>query len=82
MHTARLTSKGQVTIPMFIRSILGIKSGDEIGFVLDQDKIEVIKMGNVSDFYGSIKVKGVQNFKHIRKTVKKKVTGEIIDEDR
>ena len=36
MSTAKLTSKGQVTIPKTIRDSLGIEKGDEIEFVEDE----------------------------------------------
>lgn len=35
----KVTSKGQVTIPQRIRSILCIKSGDEISFEIDGPKV-------------------------------------------
>ena len=35
MTAARLTSKGQVTIPKRVRDRLGLKAGDEIDFVED-----------------------------------------------
>jgi AbrB family looped-hinge helix DNA binding protein len=36
MVKARLTSKGQVTIPKSVRHRLGLKAGDEIDFVEDR----------------------------------------------
>ena len=35
MPTATITSKGQVTIPLSVRDRLGLKSGDQIDFVLE-----------------------------------------------
>ena len=35
MSTATVTSKGQITIPKDIRSLLGIESGDKINFLVD-----------------------------------------------
>lgn len=43
----RLTQKGQVTIPREIRSMLSIKTGDEIVFELDKDKV-ILKKKPVS----------------------------------
>ncbi|EQD74216.1 transcriptional regulator, AbrB family protein [mine drainage metagenome] len=33
MSTATLTSKGQITIPAIVRTVLGIKAGDRVEFV-------------------------------------------------
>lgn len=42
---ARLTSKGQVTIPIAIRKSLGLREGDSIVFrVLGGDKVEMSKV--------------------------------------
>jgi AbrB family looped-hinge helix DNA binding protein len=35
---ARITSKGQVTLPKRVRDELGLRPGDEIEFVLDEKK--------------------------------------------
>ena len=35
MSTATVTSKGQITIPVDIRTGLGIEAGDRIDFVMD-----------------------------------------------
>ena len=41
MHQTTLTSKGQVTIPKFVRDSLALQAGDKIEFVLTE-KNEVI----------------------------------------
>ena len=41
---AKLTSKGQVTIPISIRTSIGLREGDLVAFrVLDGDKVEMSK---------------------------------------
>lgn len=42
MELAKVTSKGQVTIPIEIRKKLGIKNGDKILFVEEAGKIYVL----------------------------------------
>ena len=43
MVTAKLTTKGQVTIPKAIRDALGIDAGDRVEFVLrDDGVVEVV----------------------------------------
>ncbi len=44
----RVTQKGQVTIPRQIRLILNIKSGDEVIFEKDKDKV-VLKKKTTAD---------------------------------
>ncbi len=54
--TVRINSKGQITIPSFIRKQLGLKSGDEIGLQLDNKKIIVFpKQGDITTAFGLIK---------------------------
>ncbi|MFZ4539953.1 AbrB/MazE/SpoVT family DNA-binding domain-containing protein [Propionivibrio sp.] len=44
MPTATLSSKGQVTIPLAVRTALGLHMGDKLDFVLDQDGLKVVPM--------------------------------------
>ena len=37
MHTARVTSKGQITIPRRVRSLMAIETGDRLAFDLDEN---------------------------------------------
>ena len=37
MHTAKITSKGQVTIPRQVREDMGVTSGDRLDFVRMED---------------------------------------------
>lgn len=39
MELAKITSKGQITIPVAIRKALGVKDGDKVLFVQEGDKI-------------------------------------------
>jgi len=39
MEIAKITSRGQITIPIDIRKKLGLKDGDKVIFVEDGDKI-------------------------------------------
>jgi AbrB family looped-hinge helix DNA binding protein len=40
----RLTSKGQVTIPQFIREELGLLAGTEVEFEIDGDAVRITKL--------------------------------------
>lgn len=39
MELAKITTKGQITIPVAIRKKLGVKDGDKVLFVQDGEKI-------------------------------------------
>ena len=39
MELAKITSKGQITIPIAIRRLLGVKDGDKVMFVQDGNKV-------------------------------------------
>lgn len=57
--SGRLTSKGQLTIPVELRTLLNIKEGDRLAFVLDENEriIEVQPKTKKSllDVIGSLK---------------------------
>ena len=42
VNDARVMSKGQVTIPKNIRSILGINTGDRVTFVVENGSVRVV----------------------------------------
>lgn len=55
MSTGTLTSKGQTTIPKDIRDALGLKTGDQLIFRIDNGRIMVQpKIGSVKDLRGLI----------------------------
>ena len=41
MELAKLTSKGQLTVPVAIRKKLGLKEGDKVVFLSDDDGIRI-----------------------------------------
>ena len=41
MDTAKVMSKGQVTIPKRIREFLNLENGDYVTFVVNKDKVEI-----------------------------------------
>lgn len=49
MPTAKLTSKGQITIPLEIRHALGLHTGVTLDFVQDQDGFKVRPLRNATD---------------------------------
>ena len=41
MDTAKVMSKGQVTIPKRIRDLLNLKNGDYVTFVVNKDEVRI-----------------------------------------
>lgn len=42
MDTAKVMSKGQVTIPKRIRDLLNLENGDYVTFVVNKDKVDKV----------------------------------------
>jgi AbrB family looped-hinge helix DNA binding protein len=55
---ARLTSKGQITVPHEIRKLLGVKPGDDLLFESDGTRTEVRPVRSSSPFE---KYRGISN---------------------
>ena len=54
MNKAKITFKGQVTIPKEVRNSLDIKEGDSVIFVIQKDHaiLKPLKKKSLKDFYG------------------------------
>lgn len=53
---ARMTSKGQVTVPKAVRDALGIETGDEVVFRVEGDRAVMAKTADFLSLAGSITV--------------------------
>lgn len=42
-----VTRKGQITVPAEIRRALGIKKGDKVAFVMEDDQVRLVPKGSV-----------------------------------
>ena len=42
IDSAKMTSRGQVTVPKDVRSVLGIKDGDRLLFIVDGDEVRIV----------------------------------------
>ncbi len=53
---AKITSKGQVTIPVRIRQAMDLEPGDDLRFILEPDglRVRVIKQARLSDLFASL----------------------------
>ena len=52
---ARVTSKGQVTVPKAVRDALGVQDGDSLLFRIEGEHAVVVRVPNFIDLAGSMK---------------------------
>lgn len=76
MELAKVTSKGQVTIPVEIRKKLGIKNGDKVLFIEDAGRIymmnssmEALREAQIA-FKGEAERLGLKNDDDVREMIK------------
>ena len=48
MELAKVTSKGQITIPLTIRNLLGLKTGDKVFFEESRGKVYITNASQIS----------------------------------
>ena len=53
---ARVTSKGQITVPKVVRDALGIESGDEVVFRVEGHRAVLARTANFLELAGTVKV--------------------------
>lgn len=53
---AKLTSKGQVTVPKAVRDALGLREGDEVIFRVERDRAVLARTTDFLDLAGSVAV--------------------------
>jgi len=53
---AKVTTKGQVTVPKVVRDALGIKDGDEVLFRVEGNRAVMARTPDFLELAGSIKV--------------------------
>lgn len=88
MDIAKITSKGQITIPIAIRKLLGLKAGDKILFIQDGDyKVTMMKAAQplfdaqeiFKDVAEKAEMQNEEDDVHLLKERKQKRKGEIRD---
>lgn len=81
---ARLTQKGQVTIPAQIRALLGLKPKDMVRFELIGDVVRLKPArSNLLEGYGAVAPrKRPEDWKNVRAEVERAIAQEVEEEDR
>jgi len=59
---ATVTSKGQVTIPKEIRTLLHIRTNDKVDFVLDGEQVVLVPVKTLLDLRGAVPAGGDGDF--------------------
>jgi AbrB family looped-hinge helix DNA binding protein len=77
---AKVTSKGQVTIPNEIRKKLGIRTEDKVDFILDGERVIMVPVKTLRDLRGAVKAKGKGDFAEEREKAKAAVTRRVREE--
>lgn len=77
-----ITSRGQTTIPKFIRLFLRLKPLDKIVYVIDNGRVILEPVsGDILELRGTVKApKGPVDFKRLREEAKKKVAQKVLKE--
>ena len=53
---ARLTSKGQITLPKAVRDALGLRVGDRVEFRVEEDRAVLARTADLLELAGSVSV--------------------------
>ena len=48
LEIAKMTAKGQITVPVAIQKRLGLKPGDKVGFIADSGGMRVVNVSSLT----------------------------------
>ncbi|WP_448589402.1 AbrB/MazE/SpoVT family DNA-binding domain-containing protein [Thermodesulfobium sp.] len=77
-----LTKKSQVTLPKQIRDFLGVKAGERISFVIEDNTVKIVPIkSKLEENFGKVKpIQKPEDFKQIREFVEQKIVQEAANE--
>lgn len=84
MGKAKITFKGQVTIPKEVRAALGIGEGDSVIFRVEKDRaiLNPLKKKSLKDFYGVLPAtRPYSGMESVRKEVHKKLSKRLHEKE-
>ena len=85
MNKAKVTFKGQVTIPKDVRNSLDIQEGDSVIFVIQKDHavLKPLKRKSLKDFYGVLPAtKPYPGMESVRERVHHKVSKHLVGKEK
>ena len=85
MNKAKVTFKGQVTIPKEVRESLDIKDGDSVVFVIEEDHavLKPLKKRDLKDFYGILPAtRSYSAIESVRKKVRHKLARHLLGKEK
>jgi antitoxin PrlF len=75
-----VTTKGQVTIPVDIRSLFNIRPNDRVDFVVENDRIVLTPVKSLKDLRGAVQAAGSGDVADERAAAKAAVARRVRDE--
>ena len=79
---AKITTKGQVTIPKALRDAFGIRPNDKVDFEREGKKIVLVPLKTLKDLRGVVRAKRKSHFAAEKKAAKAAVAKRVMDEMR
>ena len=58
MYESSITSKGQTTIPKFVREALGVEAGDKVRYVITDGDVRLLPLRPISRLFGLLEHHG------------------------
>jgi AbrB family looped-hinge helix DNA binding protein len=77
-----LTKKSQITLPKQVREFLGVKPGEQITFVIEDNSVKIMPVkSKLEENFGKVKpIQKPEDFKQIREFVEKEIAEESMKE--
>jgi len=82
MEAAKVTSKGQITIPKKVRMRLNIREGDSVIFSVEKDHavLKPLRKKSLSNFYGIFpSTRKYPGSEAVRKEIRKKLSKKLLE---
>ena len=79
---AKVTTKGQVTIPKGIRDAFGIRPNDKVDFEREGERIVLVPLKTLKDLRGAVKPKRKTSIADEKKAARAAVAQRVMDEMR
>ncbi len=78
MGISKITRNCQITLPKDVRKVIGLKEGDEVVFIIDGDKVRLVKsdediIKRTAGIWKDMKETGVEYQRKIRKESEKRL---------